>query len=217
MSSLQAPKLVLDEASASLLFDLIAEDLFQHGYSVQINALPAELAALLAAEVRLLPINHFKKAGIGRDQQHRLKPTVRGDQISWINGNTLVTQAWLAWAASLQQALNQRLLLGLFSFESHFAHYAVGDVYKRHLDAFNGETNRVLSLVTYLNPDWKEADGGQLVLYPKNLNQGGLQILPCLATLVVFLSEDVPHEVLAALGDRYSIAGWFSVNNAPII
>lgn len=217
MSSLQAPTSVLDGASAPLLFDLIANDLYRDGYSVHTNAIPIELTALLAAEVRLLPVNDFKKAGIGRDQQHRLKPLVRGDHISWINGNTLVTQAWLAWAASLQMALNQRLLLGLFSFESHFAHYAIGDVYTRHQDAFKGETNRVLSLVTYLNPDWNEADGGQLVLYPKNLNQSGLQVSPCLATLVVFLSEEIPHEVLAALGDRYSIAGWFRVNNAPII
>lgn len=217
MSTLESLQSVLDEARAPLLFDLIAKDLYQHGYSVQTNALPAELATLLAAEVRLLPAEHFKKAGIGRDHQHVLKPLLRGDHISWITGNTQVTQAWLEWAGSLQRALNQRLLLGLFSFESHFAHYAIGDVYTKHQDAFKGETNRVLSLVTYLNPDWNDADGGELVLYPQNINKGGLQVSPCLATLVVFLSEEVPHEVLAALVDRFSIAGWFSVNNSPII
>ena len=63
MSILEPLQSVLDEACALLLFDLIAKDLYQHGYSVQTNALPAELAALLAAEVRPLPADHFKKSG----------------------------------------------------------------------------------------------------------------------------------------------------------
>jgi len=39
-------------------------------------------------------------------------------------------------------------------------------------------------------------------------------VLPQLGTLVVFLSEEFPHEVLAAQRDRYSIAGWFRVNSS---
>jgi SM-20-related protein len=30
--------------------------------------------------------------------------------------------------------------------------------------------------------------------------------------VVIFLSERIPHEVLPATRDRYSIAGWFRVN-----
>jgi SM-20-related protein len=32
--------------------------------------------------------------------------------------------------------------------------------------------------------------------------------------LVVFLSEEFPHEVLPTATDRYSIAGWFRVNTS---
>jgi len=32
--------------------------------------------------------------------------------------------------------------------------------------------------------------------------------------LVIFLSEEFPHEVLPANTHRYSIAGWFRVNNS---
>jgi SM-20-related protein len=37
-------------------------------------------------------------------------------------------------------------------------------------------------------------------------------LLPTYGTLVVFLSDEFPHEVLKAHRDRYSIAGWFRVN-----
>ena len=103
-------------------------------------------------------------------------------------------------------------MLGLYSFESHFAVYQPGAFYKRHLDAFKGQANRVLSLVTYLNPDWQEADGGQLVIYTSEEDKTGIRVLPKFGTVVVFLSEEFPHEVLPATRSRSSIAGWYRVN-----
>jgi len=38
------------------------------------------------------------------------------------------------------------------------------------------------------------------------------RITPLMGSLVVFLSDRVPHEVTAANRLRYSIAGWFRVN-----
>ncbi|MEQ3446267.1 2OG-Fe(II) oxygenase [Pseudoalteromonas sp. XMcav2-N-2] len=104
--------------------------------------------------------------------------------------------------------------MGLFSFESHFAHYASGSYYKRHYDAFRGETNRVLSLVTYLNPGWGHNDGGEMVLYQDDHDLEGIKVVPLHGTLALFLSEEFPHEVLPAKRDRYSIAGWFRVNTS---
>jgi SM-20-related protein len=40
------------------------------------------------------------------------------------------------------------------------------------------------------------------------------KVVPQMGTLVVFLSERFPHEVLPAHADRYSIAGWFRVNTS---
>jgi SM-20-related protein len=120
----------------------------------------------------------------------------------------------LQWTQVLQVYLNRRLFLGLFSFESHFAHYAPGHFYKRHLDAFKGEANRVLSLVTYLNPEWSKSDGGELVIYENTGDTVGRSVSPEFGTLAVFLSEEFEHEVKAATRDRYSIAGWFRLNSS---
>ena len=64
---------------------------------------------------------------------------IRRDEICWIDGSTAAGAAWLQWTAELMQLLNRRLFLGLFSFESHYAHYRAGDFYKVHLDAFRGQ------------------------------------------------------------------------------
>ena len=57
-------------------------------------------------------------------------------------------------------------------------------------------------------------NSGELVIYENEEDLQGQKVLPKLATLVVFLSEEFPHEVLPAKKDRYSIAGWYRVNNS---
>ena len=143
-----------------------------------------------------------------------MNKTVRSDEICWINDESEAGENWLNWASGLQQYVNRRLFLGLFSFESHFASYQKGDLYKRHLDAFKGQTNRVLSMVVYLNKEWSEEDGGELVLYQDEEDKTGINVLPTFGTVVVFLSEEFPHEVLPAQKERFSIAGWFRVNTS---
>ena len=53
---------------------------------------------------------------------------------------------------------------------------------------------------------------GELVLYKNDQDVNGIKVLPEFGTLVIFLSEEFPHEVLPALRDRYAIAGWFHIN-----
>jgi SM-20-related protein len=67
----------------------------------------------------------------------------------------------------------------------------------------------VLSVVAYFNADWGVTDGGELVIYDAEGEQALQTVLPLAGTLVVFLSEEVPHEVCVARRDRYSIAGWY--------
>jgi len=104
--------------------------------------------------------------------------------------------------------------MGLFSFESHLAHYGNGDFYKRHYDAFQNQRSRVLSMVVYLNQSWGPDDGGELVLYREDVDQEGIRVTPLMGTVVLFLSEEFPHAVLPAKRDRYSIAGWYRVNGS---
>lgn len=196
------------------LFDRIAKDLRRRGFSIQPAALPPVLAANLREHLLDMRASQFEPAGIGRQQDYMTNTFVRTDEICWINGASTAGAEWLSWAAHLQQFLNRRLFLGLFSFESHFAHYAPGDFYKRHTDAFRGETNRIVSVVVYLNPDWTVDNGGELVLYTDDDDREGIRVLPTLGTIAVFLSEEFPHEVLPATRDRYSIAGWYRVNTS---
>lgn len=199
---------------SSALFEQLAVNIQEQGYSIVPNALPDTLANALWQHVVNMPTEKFDPAGIGREQDTMRNRFVRTDEICWINGSSEAGLQWLSWVENLQQYLNRRLFLGLFSFESHFAHYAPGDFYKKHVDAFKGETNRVLSLVYYLNPGWLPDDGGELKLYLAKDDELTVQVTPAFGTLVVFLSEDFPHEVLPAKRDRYSIAGWFRVNTS---
>ena len=210
-----------DSADDSSLFEVISTDISDKGYSILPDALPEKLSTLLLRHITELPKESFKRAGIGRAKERAINDFIRTDEIVWISDNSKAGCAWLTWTASLQNFLNKRLFLGLFSFESHFAHYAKGDFYKKHKDAFKGEGNRVLSLVVYLNENWSAADGGELVMHHKNgssasfIEEGKTAITPKCGTIVVFLSEEFPHEVLPATCDRYSIAGWFRLNNIP--
>ncbi|MBU0782411.1 MAG: 2OG-Fe(II) oxygenase [Gammaproteobacteria bacterium] len=199
----------------NVLFDAIATDLREHGYSIQNKALPEEWIDGLLRDMHMLGADQLKLAGVGRAQQHVANANIRRDAISWIESTEGEQGQWLAFSAQLQQHLNRSLMLGLFSFESHFAHYAPGAFYKTHVDAFKGQANRVLSVVLYLNPVWGFGDGGEMVLY-SDTDPGTVlcTVSPHAGTLVVFLSEDFPHEVLPALRDRYSIAGWYRVNTS---
>lgn len=196
------------------LFGLIADDLERQGYSIRPGALPEGIASALHAHQHYLSESKYADAGIGRGDDYLKTEFVRTDEICWITGESDAGKQWNAWASKLQRFLNQRLFLGLFSFESHFAHYPPGAYYKRHYDAFRGDTNRVLSVVAYLNPAWGNTDGGELVLYKDARDREGLKVVPLYGTLAVFLSEEFPHEVLPANRDRYSVAGWFRVNTS---
>ena len=106
--------------------------------------------------------------------------------------------------------MNQRCFLGLIDFEAHYARYQQGDFYQKHLDAFVGRSNRVLSTVCYLNT---VDQGGELVLYNEQ-DQLLTKVQPKAGTLVIFESCRFPHEVLPASQTRYSIAGWFRHNSS---
>ena len=107
----------------SILFDSITNDIVDKDYSISHYALPKELTTLLLQHITTLPKENYKRAGIGRAEEHTISDFIRTDEISWVTNNSIATCAWIKWATSLQNFLNRRLFLGLFSFESHFSHY----------------------------------------------------------------------------------------------
>lgn len=202
--------------------DTIADALVEQGYWVVEAALPRGLLDRLIVHFDRLKQGEFKVAGVGRQTDFQVQESIRSDKIHWIQPDAESTAAFLEWMDSLRVGLNRRLYLGLFDYESHFAHYPVGAFYKKHLDAFRsnikqGQANRVLSTVLYLNDDWQKDDGGELLLYAADDEDRVIESLsPHAGRLVIFLSEKFPHEVLPARRERKSIAGWFRVNEGAL-
>lgn len=154
----------------------------------------------------------WQRARIGRNEDTQRASEIRRDKIQWLDSDMgKPVQDYLENMEFIRREVNQALFLGLFEYEAHFAQYEVGDFYKKHLDAFRGNESRKLTTVFYMNEDWRDANGGELKVY--DLNDQLIQtIAPIAGRLVVFLSEQFPHEVLPAHAKRYSIAGWFRTN-----
>ena len=195
--------------------DRLIDGLVQHGYAISPGYFPLSLVRALREEAQHRDRQgEFQLAGIGRRQVHQKDTRVRSDRTCWLRGETLAQCQLLEGLESLRVAVNRSLFMGLFELESHFAIYGPGDNYQRHLDAFNGNNGRLLSVVLYLNEGWQSQWGGCLRLWPEPDAQGvASEVEPRACTLVAFLSEKIPHEVLAATRERYSIAGWFRCNN----
>jgi len=206
-------KLICPVGSNEHVFEKFAKELIENGFCVDTGSLGELLAEQLYMQANHINEDDFDSAGIGRRDDYDIVKTIRSDEIVWISGATTAEKHWLAWIENLRVYLNKRLYLGLFSFESHFAKYQKGAFYRRHLDAFHGEANRILSVVVYLNKGWQSDDGGEMVLYRNEEDTIGIKVAPTFGTVAVFLSEQFPHEVLPTHRERHSIAGWFRVNN----
>lgn len=173
---------------------------------------PALIGALIAELGILVDEDCLRHAGIGRDLDFQIASDIRRDRIFWLNRQRPVQARFLDQMETLRLSLNRELFMGLFEFEGHFALYPPGGFYRRHLDSFRGAANRIVSMVSYLNPDWQPGDGGELVIYPEDGAEALARIEPRAGTMVLFLSEETPHEVLPARVDRRSITGWFRLN-----
>jgi len=210
----ELPAALAQDDAEERLFAQVADGIESQGYVVLPAALPVPIAQSLLDYLAIIEEQRFHAATIGRGTEQMRNRFVRRDRIFWIDEQHAGSAAWLSWAGRLKTYLNRRLFLGLFSFESHFSHYQENDFYKQHVDAFRGESNRVLSLVTYLNRGWQPDQGGELVIYSPDDEQELVTVQPGFGTLVLFLSEEFPHEVKATLRERYAVAGWFRVNGS---
>ncbi|MDX1676691.1 2OG-Fe(II) oxygenase [Arsukibacterium sp.] len=188
--------------------DVILSQFYQHGWTVIADFLPENLNRQLLDEARFNA--DLTPAGVGRARDFTLNRQIRRDKTQWFDGKTAAQQHYLQLMQRLQQQLNRQFFLGLFDFECHFACYQQGDFYQKHFDAFSGRSNRVLTTVSYLNT---VNSGGELVMY--GADDSVLSVIkPQAGSLVLFESERFAHQVLTAVDDRYSIAGWFRHNNS---
>ena len=147
-------------------------------------------------------------AAVGRGPTSEIREGIRGDHIQWLEpGEAESCDSYLSLMDSLREAMNRGLFLGLEDFESHFAMYPPGAFYLRHVDRFRDDDRRMVSAVIYLNDAWLPEHDGELRMYLKDDVEHN--VVPVGGCLVVFLSGEVPHEVMPATRDRLSLTGWF--------
>jgi SM-20-related protein len=149
----------------------------------------------------------MKVAGIGQKSDFHKDANYRKDRIHWLENNTTNTSelAFFKLIDSWVLFLNQTCFTGIASYEFHYALYEEGSFYKKHLDQFSKNDSRVFSMIMYLNANWQEGDGGELVIYKENET---VKIAPSLGRMVFFDSENLVHEVLPTAVPRMSITGW---------
>ena len=195
------------------LLDHISQEIYSNSYVVVDNFVDETFRKdLLKEQTDLLNQGQFTKAAVGKGDQKQVRAEIRSDEVLWMDATSLSPLQAIFWekVTEVQQVLNRRCFLGLKSFEGHFARYPIGSFYKRHLDQFHAVPHRIVTIILYLNESWTEADGGQLRMYfPQEDGSERVEdVLPVGGRLVVFLSEEIPHEVLPTQKERISITGW---------
>jgi SM-20-related protein len=189
--------------------ELLAGALADAGFGVVPDFLmPGASEALLAQAHQRQARGEFEPARVGHGMDRQLAPALRGDSIRWIDPDRTAApeRALLARLEALRVALNRSLFLGARSVEAHYACYPPGAIYARHVDRFRDDDARVISLVLYLNPGWRDEDGGALRIHPAE--GPPRDVLPRAGQLVAMRSERVAHEVLPARRARFSVAAW---------
>ncbi len=164
-----------------------------------------EALAARAAAASLDRAGALTPAGLGRGGDHRLNRATRGDRTVWLDDQRPVFGRAAARFERVRIALNRAAFLGLERFDLQLAFYpGDGAHYARHRDAFSGSSNRLITAIWYLNPDWRPAHGGRLRLFVP----GEPVVEPTLDRLVVFFSEEVEHAVEPSHGDRWAMTAW---------
>ena len=187
--------------------DHIASLLIEKSFSITTGFLKTDEVLMVRKDLlNARALGLFKRAGISTNKQ--VSDEIRRDEILWLDSAhaTLAQAELLNRMDLLRTKLNQKLYLGLRTFEGHYACYPPGAFYRRHLDRFADKGDRTVSVSLYLNTDWSETDGGKLRLFT---NQGEVEVLPTGGTLACFLSGEVEHEVLPSHSERLSFTGWF--------
>jgi SM-20-related protein len=195
------------------LYEKVIDDLMEQKYSVVDNFFSAEeVMALRQSLLEKYDEDRFKKSAIGNLANEKVIDAVRGDFILWLDEEK-VTGAegqFFAKINDFADYLNRTCFMGINEKEFHYALYPEGTFYKRHLDTFQNDSRRKLSMVCYLNDeDWQPEFGGELTIYfDENGKETSLNVYPLQGRMVVFESQVLEHEVKPVKKERLSITGW---------
>lgn len=195
------------------VYEKIISDLLEQQYSIVEDFFDAsEVEELRNSLLEKYEDDNFKKAAIGNRTNEVIAKSIRGDFILWLNEAEAAAaeKAFFRKINDFVDYLNKTCFLGILQKEFHYALYPEGTFYKRHLDTFQNDDRRKLSLVCYLNDqDWKPEYGGELVIYKEeNGVEKPITIYPFPGRVVIFESQVLEHEVKPVKTERLSITGW---------
>ncbi|MEW5674680.1 2OG-Fe(II) oxygenase [Flavobacterium enshiense] len=194
-------------------YEAIIDGLMSEGYFVSDRFFSeAEVAVLRSNLLKKYDENNFKKSAIGNQSNEKIMDAIRGDFILWMDeaGADEAEKLYFDRINDFVQYLNRTCFLGIQDKEFHYALYPEGTFYKRHLDTFQNDSRRKLSMVCYLNDeDWQDNFGGELTIYKdENGRETEKNIVPKPGRMVIFESQVLEHEVKPVKQPRLSITGW---------
>lgn len=195
------------------LYEQIIEDILEKKYSIIDGFFdPEEVQILRKTLLDKYEEDNFKKAAIGNRTNEVIARSIRGDFIHWINEAEAgeAEKVYFNKINSLVDYLNRTCFMGILTKEFHYAVYPEGTFYKRHLDTFQNDGRRKLSMVCYLNDEnWKPENGGELAIYlPEGEGEKQVDVYPLPGRVVIFESQELEHEVKPVKVPRLSITGW---------
>jgi SM-20-related protein len=191
------------------IYETLIETYLADKVGISEHFLSESLSGQLKANLlTLFDQNELLTAGTGNENKILKDTAIRSDKIYWLDKShdDVHENAFFALMDDFVRYLNETCYTGITSYEFHYALYEKGSFYKRHLDRFRNDDSRLFSMITYLNADWKEGDGGELSIFHTN---GQTQnISPTNGKSVFFRSDELEHEVLMTTVPRISITGW---------
>lgn len=198
---------MISSANTNQFEDLIQEVLEREFGTVAAFISPELCRGLRQNLLAYQAAGEMHSAGVGNRFAYQKTAEVRGDTIRWIESQSRDKheRAFIEQIEAFISYLNATCYTGINAYEFHYAFYETGSFYKRHRDQFKSDQGRKFSLVTYLNEDWQEEDGGELALY---LEGETIRLRPEGGRAVLFPSDRIEHEVMVASRPRLSIAGW---------
>ena len=205
--------LAMDDLQLNPLYEKVIDDLMGQQYSIVDDFFTKEEVGFLrAALLEKYDEDRFKKSAIGNQANEKVVDAIRGDFILWLDENNAnnAENRFFNKLNDFKDYLNRTCFMGINEKEFHYALYPEGTFYKRHLDTFQNDSRRKLSMVCYLNDeDWKPEYGGELTIYlDENGSEKEINVYPVQGRMVVFESQILEHEVKPVKRERLSITGW---------
>jgi len=203
----------MDELQLNPLYEKVIDDLMGQQYSIVDDFFSKEEVLLLRTSLlEKYEEDMFKKSAIGKQSNEQVVDAVRGDFILWLDEHNASggEAQFFDKLNGFKDYLNRTCFMGINEKEFHYALYPEGTFYKRHLDTFQNDSRRKLSMVCYLNDeDWKPEYGGELTIYlDENGSEKPIDIYPLQGRMVIFESQVLEHEVKPVKRARLSITGW---------